>query len=99
MLLTSVRAGLWTASAVALSSLEVVPPALAVAVLVRWPALRSAWVTVWLAVQVMDSPGSRLASRLPTVLTFGQVSLAVLLSAIVTGPASDTLPLLVTRKL
>ena len=47
-------------------------------------------------VQVIDSPGSRLASWLPTVLTAGQVTVA-LSSVTVTGPASDTLPLFVTR--
>ena len=97
--MSSVRAGLWVASAVSVSSLESVPSALAVASLVTEPALRSAWETVELAVQVMDSPGSRKPSRSPTVLTSGQSSSVAMSSSMVTGPARETLPLLVTRKL
>ena len=44
--LTSVSAGLWTAVTVSLSSLESVPPALAVAVFVTEPVFRSACVIV-----------------------------------------------------
>ena len=46
MLLTSVNAGLCVAVAVSLSSKESVPSALALALLVTDPALRSAWGTV-----------------------------------------------------
>ena len=42
--LSSKRLGLWTAVTVSLSSFESVPPALALAVLVTEPLLRSAWV-------------------------------------------------------
>jgi hypothetical protein len=48
------------------------------------------------AVQVIDSPGSRKPSLLPTVLTFGQVTVA-LSSVTLTGPASRTLPVFETR--
>ncbi len=41
------------------SVFDVVPPAEALATFVTLPAFRSACVIVWLAVQVMDSPGSR----------------------------------------
>jgi len=84
---------------VSLAMFEVTPPALAVAVLVTEPAATSARVTVYVAVQVMDStgsPGSRKASRSPTVLTSGQTSLVDLSSLTVTGPASGADPLLVT---
>ena len=81
---------------VALSSFETVPPALALAVLVTEPLLRSAWVIEYEAVQVIDSPGSRKPSWLPIVLKAGQLTVA-LSSATVTGPARRTLPLLRTR--
>ena len=81
---------------VALSSGESVPPALALAVFVTEPAFMSAWVIVYEAVQVTDSPGSREALPFPTELSAGQVTVA-LSSATVTGPASATLPVFVTR--
>ena len=81
---------------VSVSWLELVPPACAVATLVTEPLFRSACVIEYDAVQVIDSPGSRMALWLPTVLTAGQVTVA-LSSVTVTGPASDTLPVLVTR--
>ena len=97
VVLSSVRTGNCVALTVTLSWFEIVPPALAVAVLVTEPLFRSACVTAYVALQVIDSPGSRYASRLPTALTFGHASSVVLSSAIVTGPASRTLPLLLTR--
>jgi hypothetical protein len=48
-------------------------------------------------VQSMLSPGSKKASRSPTVFTFGQLSLPDLSSLTVTGPESGAKPLLVTR--
>src|SRR5215213_9081131 len=86
------------AVAVAVSSFDVVPLAEAVATFTTEPAFRSAWVTVYEAVHVIASPGSRLPSRFPTVVTAGQLSFVVLLSATVTGPARLMLPVLVTRK-
>src|SRR5438094_67494 len=56
------------------------------------PALRSVWVTEYEPVQVTDSPGSKDASRLPTVLTAGHVTVATLSSVTVTGPLSRTFP-------
>ena len=81
---------------VTLSSFESVPPTVAFAVFVTDRLLRSACVIVYDAVQVTASPGSRKPSWLPTVLTAGQVTVA-LSSATVTGPARRTLPVLVTR--
>ena len=81
---------------VSVSWLELVPPACAVATFVTEPLFRSACVIVYDAVQVIDSPGSRVPLRLPTVVTAGQVTVA-LSSVTVTGPASGTLPLFVTR--
>ncbi len=43
--------------------------------------------------------GSRKPSELPTVFTFGQLSSLAWSSLMLTGPASDTLPSLVTSKL
>ncbi len=51
--------------------------------------------TVYDAVHVTLSPGSKSVSLLPTVVSAGQVTV-VLSSATVTGPASVTLPMFVT---
>src|ERR1044071_10313815 len=66
---------------------ELTPSALACAVFVSWALLTSVAVTLYVAEQVIDSPGSRKLSRSPTVVTEGQVTV-VLLSDTVTGPAS-----------
>src|SRR5438874_2651365 len=63
------------------------------------PALRSVWVTEYERVQVTVSPGSKSASRLPTVLTAGHVTVATLSSVSVTGPRRPTLPRLLTTDL
>ena len=63
---------------------------MAEAMLVTEPASRSAWVTVYDAVQVIDAPGARLAVA-------GQDSSVALSSLTVNGPANVTLPELVTR--
>src|SRR5438105_4053439 len=60
------------------------------------PALRSVWVTEYEPVQVTDSPGSKNASRLPTVLTAGHVPSLHDALPILTGPLRRTLPELVT---
>src|SRR5471030_1505730 len=75
---------------VALSSLEVGPSvAEAVATFVTLPAVTSAAVIVYSAVQVIEAPTARVAVT-------GQVTV-VLSSATVNGPSSATLPLLVSR--
>ena len=66
------------------------------AVFVTEVAVISARVTVYVAVHVTLSPGSRYASRSPTVLTAGQVTVA-LSSVTVTGPRRGADPLFVTR--
>src|SRR5215510_10947495 len=70
--------------------------AVAWAVFVTCAFETSVGVTMYVAVQVIDSPGSRKLSRSPTVVTAGQVTVARL-SDTVTGPASGAKPLLVTR--
>jgi hypothetical protein len=81
---------------VAWSSFESIWPALALAVFVTEPALRSACVIAYVAEQVIASAGSRKPSLFPTVLTAGQVAVA-LSSATVTGPTRRTFPVFVTR--
>ncbi len=81
---------------VRLSVFDVTPPAEAEAVFVTELAIKSAGVTVYVAVQVRLSLGSRKASRSPTVLTAGQVTVA-LSSVTVTGPSKGAAPLFVTR--
>src|ERR1035437_4860928 len=91
-LLARVSPGAWTGLtvSVALSWLECVPAADdAVATLVTLPAVTSARVIVYDAVQVIETPTARLAVA-------GQLTLA-LSSATVNGPLSATLPLLVSR--
>ncbi len=66
------------------------------AVLVTEAATKSASVIVYVAVQVRLSPGSRNASRSPTVLTAGQIT-AALSSVTATGPRRGAAPLFVTR--
>ena len=95
--LTMLSDGLWLAVTVSVSVGEVVPSAVAEATLVTKPAFRSAWGMVWLAVQVICSPGSSSLFKSPTVFTAGHDSSVAMSSAIVTGPVNDTLPLLVTR--
>ena len=86
-LLARTSVGIWIAVAVAVSAGEstVTAPnvALAVAVFVTAPALRSAWLIAYVAVQVMLSAGSSRSSPFPTVARSGQ--LAVALSALVNG--------------
>jgi len=79
----------WT---VALAWFEVGPSADdAVATFVTWPAVTSAGVIVYDALQVIDAPTARLAVT-------GQLTPA-LSSATVNGPLSATFPLLVSRYL
>ena len=79
----------------------------AVAVLRTDPASTSAWVTVYVAVQVTEAPGTSAATepaRASATTTPGQVTTGRVpcpvnsVSLMVTG-ASVTLPVLVTRKL
>src|SRR5664279_3782313 len=89
-LLARVSPGADGTRTVALSWLECVPAAdEAVATLVTWPALTSAGVIVYDALQVIEAPTARLAVA-------GQLTVA-LSSATVNGPPSATLPLLVSR--
>ena len=81
---------------VTLSVFDVTPLIVAEAVLVTEAAAKSTSVTVYVAVQVRLSAGSRKASRSPTVLTAGQVTVA-LSSVTVTGPGRGAAPLFVTR--
>lgn len=81
---------------VTLDVFEVTLPIVAEAVLVTRAAVISAAVTVYVAVQVRLSPGSNQSSRSPTVLTAGQVTVA-LSSVTVTGPSRGANPLFVTR--
>ena len=71
-----------------MSGREVTLPFDALAVLTIRPASRSGWVTTWVAVQVIESPGARL-------LVGGHVT-ATLLSVTVNGPVRVTLPVFVT---
>src|SRR5688572_11128691 len=77
-------------------SFESTPSTVAVAVFVTTPAATSPARTVYVAEQVIDSPGSRKLSRSPTVVTAGQVTVA-LSSATVTGPCNGANPPFVTR--
>ena len=71
IVLSIVRAGVWVAVIVTLSVADVIGVGLlsplkvklpeAVAVLVTKPASRSAWVAAYVAEQVIESPGARLA--------------------------------------
>src|ERR1043165_1219248 len=70
--------------------------ALAVAVFVTCALLTSVGVTVYVAVQVMNSPGSRKLSRSPTDDTGGHVTVARLSDTVI-GPPSVAKPLFVTR--
>src|SRR5580765_1186650 len=86
------RAGVWVAWAVAVSvGGTSVPPAgvpVAPAWVVTEPASRSAWVTVWTAVQVVLWPGARLVT--------GQLGALSVLSSVTVIPLIVTLPVLVT---
>src|SRR6476620_74069 len=93
MLLAIVRAGAWSAVAVALSVGGTrVPPAgvpVAPATLVTLPASRSSWVTVWTAVQVVLPVGARVvATHTGVASTWSSVTAMALIV---------TLPVLVTR--
>lgn len=87
------------ANTVTVPVFEVTPPTLAEALFVTEPAVISAAWTVYVAVHVTDSPGSRKSSRSPIVVSAGQVSSVALSSATVTGPSKGAEPLLVTIKL
>src|SRR5690349_20040262 len=78
------------------SSGDWMPSAFACAMLVIDPAVTSAGVTVYVAVQSSASPGSRSVSLSPTVVTAGHET-GVFVSDTVTGPASEVLPVFVTR--
>lgn len=78
------------------SVFESTPSTEAEAVFVTEAARKSAAVTVYVALQVRLSPGSRNASRSPTELTAGQVTV-VLSSVTVTGPSRGAAPLFVTK--
>src|SRR4051812_16021506 len=60
------------------------------AVLVKLPASRSAWVTVWEAVQLIVSPGARLATGV-----FGVQLRLLTLGSVTSTLVSVTLPVLV----
>src|SRR5450759_4199832 len=60
--LTSVRAGFWAAMIVSEASGAVASSPLALAVSLKEPASRSAWVMVWVPVHTIDAPGARLAT-------------------------------------
>src|SRR4051794_34658610 len=75
---------------VAVSRFDSTSPTTAVATFVTLPALTSAAVTVYAAVQIRVSPGSRKLSWLPIVVSVGHVTVA-LLSETVTGPDSRAL--------
>jgi hypothetical protein len=83
-------------STVLLSVGELTPATVAKAVFVTNFADTSPAVTVYVAVHVTASPGSKTPSRSPTVETAGQVTDA-LVSETVTGPGSVAEPVLVTR--
>src|SRR6476619_3883392 len=93
MLLAMVRAGLWSAVAVASSVGGTrVPPAgvpVAPAWLVTEPASRSSWVTVWNPKQVVLWVGARVVAR--------QTGPASVLSSVTATALIVTLPVLVTR--
>src|SRR5260221_514231 len=86
----------WTAVTVACAWLESVPATCAVAWLVTDPAFRSACVIVYVAVHVIDSVGSSFFLLLPPPPTSALFPFASLFGS-VTGPASKTLPVFVTR--
>src|SRR3954453_19130264 len=89
-LLSIARAALRVPVIVNVSVSEVVVPLVAEATSVTEPDSRSAWVTMSVAVQVIDSPGARLSVA-------GQLSSVALSSLTLNGPVRVTLPLLVTR--
>ena len=64
------------------------PTADALAVLSTWPASRSAWVSVYDAVQVIDAPMARVVA--------GQLGVASAIESATPTSESATLPLLVT---
>ena len=92
IVLSSVSAGLWLAVAVAESLASVsVPPAgvpVAEALFVTEPASRSAWLTVWPAVQVATASGASVVTS--------QTGVASTLSSLTATPLIVTLPVLVT---
>src|SRR5688572_25659281 len=79
-----------------LSAFDVTPATMAEAIFVTEPVVTSAAVTVYVAVQVIVSLGSRKSSRSPTVITAGQLSSVALSSDTVTGPSNGANPLFVT---
>ena len=87
--LTRVSCGFWMAVTVAVVGRRGHGAVAGLAVFVTEPASRSACVIVWLAVQVIEARGAKLA-----VARAGPVALS---SATVNGPLSVTFPLLVTR--
>src|SRR6185503_16435962 len=93
-LLSSERSAAVARTEVVLSVGEVTPSTVANAVFVTNAFVTSPAVMMYVAVQVMDSPGSKKLSRSPTVLTAGQVTV-VLSSVTVTGADSVAKPLLV----
>lgn len=78
---------------VVLAGAELIPLMLAVVIKETEPLSRSACVMVYAEVQVMASFGSRAASRLPTVLTPGQVAAA---PVTVTVPVTPAVPVFLT---
>ena len=92
IVLSRLSVGVWVAWAVAESvGSTSVPPAgvpVAEALFVTEPASRSAWVTVWTAVQVADSVGARVVTS--------QTGAASTLSSLTETPLIVTLPVLVT---
>jgi hypothetical protein len=88
--LAIVRAGSWAAVTVSLSDGEVVVPFVALAMLVTAPASRSAWLIVYVAVQLTEASGA-------SVAVAGHDSSVDLSSETEKGPSSVTLPVFVTR--
>ena len=94
--MTTDSAGFWFAVTVSSSGGDVTgSPSgswpVAVATLVTEPASRSAWVIVCDAVQVIDSPGAKLAGAA------GQLSSVAMSSSIVNGWNIVVFPVFVTR--
>src|SRR5437867_6762612 len=87
-LLASVMAFVWLAVTVADTSVEVRPLPEAVALLVIEPASMSAWVIVWIEVQLVDPPNA--SGPAPQGLIVPSLS-----SPTLNGPASVVFPLFV----
>ncbi len=94
---TTCRAGAWPATTVVVAGPPVTscPPAVAatVALSATEPASRSACVTVYVAVQVVPTPGASVATR---QLTAGAGPAGAVGVSVTTSPSAVTLPVLTT---